>query len=202
MKRRLLSSSTRPTMRIVAIRATVPDVHHVRVFISRHVPIIRAVLIVIRKKAVSVPRALAQVCRMLPLSPANTTSSVVVIALVPIIIMRVVIALATTTANRVVTVPDIISRPKVKRLVISLVSSMVSLVRAVISNVVVTASPVRVAISLVSSMVSPVSSMVSLVRVVISSVAVTASPVRVVMVSSVAVIASILLAMIPMQNIA
>ena len=96
----------------------------------------------------------------------------------------------------------IISRPKVKRLVISLVSSMVSLVRAVISNVVVTASPVRVAISLVSSMVSPVSSMVSLVRVVISSVAVTASPVRVVMVSSVAVIASILLAMIPMQNIA
>ena len=83
-----------------------------------------------------------------------------------------------------------------------LVSSMVSLVRAVISNVVVTASPVRVAISLVSSMVSPVSSMVSLVRVVISSVAVTASPVRVVMVSSVAVIASILLAMIPMQNIA
>jgi hypothetical protein len=200
MKSRLLGSSRQTARKAVVIKVIVLDVHHVRVFISHGLTAIRVATIVtrIRKRVDSVLKVSVQVCSRMPLSVAA-------IVLVPTTIMRK----AATSLVRVVINPVAAMDSKV----------VISLVRVAISSVAVTVSVLRTAIVLATIIIMRKAA-TSLVRVVTSSVAVMVSraaisPVRVatsnaaamvssavVMVSSVAAIASIPPAMILMPSIA
>ena len=201
----------------VVIRVIVRDVRHVHVFTSRVPTTVRAASIVIRirRKAASVPRALVPVCRAAALPSVaamqrhtsirgrriiimrgaivlvrSTASSRAAIVLVrSTVSSRVVIVPVRSMVSRAAIVPATTSRQKERRVVTSLVSSMVSPVRAAISSVVVMASLVRVVTA-------------SSAKAAISSVAVTVSLVRAATVSSVAAIVSARRAMIPMPSTA
>jgi hypothetical protein len=201
-----MSSKTQQVTR-VAIKVIVRDAHHVHVFISHVLTQHREGIIVIRIKTreVSVLRALAQACRVQLLSMAA-------IVLVTIIIMRVAISLVLVSSmvSSKATVPvhsmvsskaivlAIISR-RVK-VAISPVLSMVS--RANTDSLVVAISPVSRVVMLPSAVatnnvvaISPVSRAVMVLSAVVTSSAVAISNVP-------TIIVSILLATIPMLNIA
>jgi hypothetical protein len=174
MKSRLLSSSTQKATRVVIKLITVLDVHHVHVFTSRPVLTHQADLIVVRMKTreVSVPRALVAVCRVSHVHRESIVSHVAAIVPVTTIIRLknsvsshvVVISLV----SRVVTVP-VLNMVSLKKAAISLVSSrvvtvpvlnMVSLRKAVTSL-----ASSRVVIVLVHNMVSLKKVVTSLVAI-------------------------------------
>jgi hypothetical protein len=207
----------------VVIRVIVQDVHHVRVFISRHVLTTRAVSIVekVKTRVVSVPRVLAQACRaVLHNNPGNTVShAVAAIVLVPVIIRekKVVTSLVAAISPVVATSPvpkeNMVSRVAAISLVSRAAISLVALISPVLSmasrvrenrentvSLVAAISPV-VATSLVA-VISLVSRVVTSRVVAISLVSRGAMlPSVVVMVPSVAALRSSVVPMTPMQSI-
>ena len=158
----------------MAIRVIVRDVHHVRVFTSRHAPTIRAVSIVekVKTRVVSVPRALAQACRAVLPSQGNlVVSHVPAIVLVLIIIREKKVA--TSPVSRVIVpVLSMVSRVRESKVVTSHVRAVTNPVA--ISHVRVAINPVAVInpVAAINSVLSTVSR-VRANRAVISPVEVT-----------------------------
>ena len=205
----------------MAIRVIVRDVHHVRVFISRHVLTIRAVSIVerVKTRAASVPRDLAQACKAVLPSPGNMVSHVQAIVLVPIIIREKKVA-TSPVSKVIVHVLSMVSRARESKAVTSLVKVVtnpvaISHVRAV-TNPVVVISPVAAINSVLSmvsrvranrAVISPVAAISLASRVVISPVVAISlasraviSPVVAISLSAVALRSNVA-TMIPMPSI-